>query len=67
MSGTILYDTVPYRGVPERTTSGTVLCRTESARIGTVSITNDMLGEDNALGSNFEGVKPFSSEKGFFV
>ena len=65
-SGTILYGTVPHQDVPERTTFDTVLCRTESARIGTVSITNDVLGGDNVLGSFFECVKPFSSEKGYF-
>jgi hypothetical protein len=50
--GTVRYGTVPHaRGVPERTKSGAVLCRTESARIGTVSIANDMLGGGNGLGS----------------
>ncbi len=40
---------------------------TESERIGTVFITNDMLGGENVLGSNLEGVKSFSSEKGYFA
>jgi hypothetical protein len=29
-------------------------------------MTNDMLGGDNVLGSTFEGIKIFSSEKGYF-
>ena len=65
----VWYNIVRYStvlGVPEHTKSGTVSYCTESSRIGTVSITNDILGGDNVLGKTFASVKSLSSERVYF-